>query len=95
MNMQTNTFDTSMPAPSDEETEAQIFRALKAARTASRVKGDAAILLRHPDTRTALQRLRAWWHLRRKPATSLEVAAQEAPVCEPDWYGHWATVKHL
>ena len=95
MNMHTNAFDRSIPAPSDEETEEQVFRAPKAARKASRVKDNAVLLLQHPDTRIALQRLRAWWHLRRKPAASVEVAAQETPVCEPDWTGHWATAKYL
>ncbi len=51
----------------DEEREALVFRDLKDAQKAALASDDETTLhSQYPDTRSALERLRAWWHLLRK-----------------------------
>lgn len=96
MTMLMKDFDTSAPVLSDEEIEAQVFRDLEAAQKALHAKEDASVILfQYPDNRTVLQRLRAWWHMRRQRPDLQEIEQVAAPEPEPDWPRHWATTKYI
>ena len=89
-------FDNSIQPLSDEETEAQVFRELEAAKKAFHTnKGSGVIVFEYPDKRTFAQRLRAWWYFRQKRCGVGNIVNKSSPISEPEWPRHWATTKYI
>lgn len=88
--------DTPIPHLSDEEIEARVFRNLEARQKAWEEDRDGStVILQYPDTRTAFQRLSAWWHLRFQCRDLSESSDVPTDIREPVWPRHWATSKYL
>ena len=88
--------DTPIPRLSDEEIEARVFRNLEARQKAWEKDREAGIvILQYPETRTAFQRLSAWWHLRFRCRDVFGSSDAPTEIREPVWPRHWATVKYL
>lgn len=82
---------------SDEAREALAFKELDEQLQRRAAMAHGVHVLRFPEDRTPLQRLAAWWHLRRhrlKPNPEVKAAESEITT-EPTWTGHWATTKYL
>ncbi|WP_299501926.1 hypothetical protein [uncultured Roseobacter sp.] len=88
--------DNSVPMLSDKEIEARVFRNLEATRKewAEEHEG-AVVLLQYPDNRTLFQRMAARWYLRSQRVQLKTQDEGGETGSEPDWPGHWATVKYL
>ncbi|MEP4194457.1 MAG: hypothetical protein ABJL99_02360 [Aliishimia sp.] len=88
--------DTPIPYLSDEEIEARVFCNLEARKTAwEKGRHNSIIILQHPETRTVLQRIAAWWHLRFQRRDPDMQSQDPANIVEPTWHGHWASAKYL
>lgn len=80
----------------DEEIEARVFRNLEARRKReTEERAEEIVIFQYPDNRTILQRLAAWWYLRARPVRPTAGGEAEKVAPEPDWQGHWATIKYL
>lgn len=86
--------DTPVEALTASEIEARVFEALEAKQRAqAAAQAGAVVVLRYPEDRAWFQRVRAWWHLRYRPVP--HVQAEVGAGREPEWQGHWASVKYL
>lgn len=75
--------------------EAQVFRDLEALHETWLAEDEGIFLYQYPEDRTMLQRLQAWWFLKRQESASSVDRNQIKPMSEPDWPRHWGTFKFL
>ncbi len=96
MHMQNDAFRKSVPFSRERTIEAKAYHDFGGTQVRPCDVGDGwVILYEYPDNRSLFQRVRAWWHLRQYSAAPAQSVAVMPQSVEPDWPGHWATLKYL
>lgn len=87
--------DTQVPRLNGDESDTLVFGKQEAQQrqTASDRTGD--VIFRISEGWALIQRLSAWWCLRRQDTTPSSTGEHVEIATEPVWTGHWASTKYL